>query len=449
MADVANHVSLSIAVDSVGLARAGFGVPLFLSPAAAAVFGASEYTREYGSAAEVASDFTTDDCVEQRVANAVFAQNPAPKKFKIGKQSLKPTRVYTLTPVAANSTVYRLRLVGPGWDVDVSYTSDADATATEICDGLRTAIATAFASITENFTTGGTSTLTLTANAAGDWFAVEVGDITQWTLSGTHSDPGVATDLAAIALRDNDWYCLLMADPGNASVLAAAAWVQSNKKIMLAEVSEPAAVTTAVGNSDTLDDLHTLGYTRVAGCYHHAPDQFFSAAWAGKVLPSNPGSESWKFHKLVGVETTNLTSTQRTNLTNRKANTVETVYGYPFTVEGTTADGGFLDTTRGIDWLDDDMSKAVLEVKLKAAAAGGKVPYTDDGIATIVGAVRGSLARGVKRGVLVAGSTTVTAPLLADIDAADKAARRLPDVKFTATLAGAVHKTVIDGVVSV
>ena len=43
----------------------------------------------------------------------------------------------------------------------------------------------------------------------------------------------------------------------------------------------------------------------------------------------------------------------------------------------------------------------------------------------------------------------VTAPKVADVAAADKVARRLPDIDFTATLAGAVHEVVISGVISV
>lgn len=449
MAALSNHVSLAIAVDTVGIARAGFGVPLFLSSTANGVFGASEYTREYSSSAEVVADFATAGCIESLIADAVFASAIKPTKLKIGKQALPETRVYTLVPAVANSTVYTIRVKGPGYSVSASYTSDSSATATEICDGLRTALATAFGSVTENCATSGTSTLILTANAAGGWFSVEVDDPTRWTSAGcTHADPGVATDLAAICLRDNDWYCLLMADPGNASILAAAAWAESNKKLFLGECAEPQAKTTAVGNSDTLDDLKTLGYARTAPVYCEKPSEAHGARWAGKCLPTEPGSESWKFHALTGATSTSNTSTQRTNLINRSANFLETVAGAKVMVEGTTADGGFIDTLRGTDWLEDDMSKAVFEVFVKAAAQGAKVPFTDDGVAMLVAAVRGSLKRAEARGIIASG-WTVTAPLVASLTADDKAARRLPDVKFNATLAGAIHKVTISGVVTV
>ena len=53
-------------------------------------------------------------------------------------------------------------------------------------------------------------------------------------------------------------------------------------------------------------------------------------------------------------------------------------------------------------------------------------------------------------GVLAADPVPIVqAPLVADIDPADKAARILPDITFQATLAGAIHKLVITGVLSV
>jgi hypothetical protein len=43
----------------------------------------------------------------------------------------------------------------------------------------------------------------------------------------------------------------------------------------------------------------------------------------------------------------------------------------------------------------------------------------------------------------------VTAPAVADVDSITKAGRILPDVKFTATLAGAIHNLEISGTLSV
>jgi hypothetical protein len=348
-----------------------------------------------------------------------------------------------------NSHVYTLTVGGKGFTTaQVTYTSDASATATEICDGLRTELA---ALTGENFTCTGTATLIITATAAGDWFFVQTDTLADWSANScTHADPGVATDLAAIALYDNDWYCLLSTDPGNASILAGSAWIEANKKLSLVEVAELQALTTAAGNSDTLDDLHTLGYARRAGVYHKLRNQMASAAWAGTRLWTEPGAESWKFAETVGITTSTLTSTHRANLIARAANFVETVAGAKVMVEGTTSDGDFIDVTRGLDWLEDDMAKGVFGALVAAGRAGSKIPFTDDGIAVIEAQMKASLRRAVKRGILAKSpAPTVTVPLAADISAENKAARILPDCKFTGTLAGAIHKVNLSGTVSV
>ena len=79
-----------------------------------------------------------------------------------------------------------------------------------------------------------------------------------------------------------------------------------------------------------------------------------------------------------------------------------------------------------------------------------KVPFTDPGIAQVEGAVRGVLNQSVGQGILSEDPEfTVTVPKAADVSTVDKSNRLLPDVKFTGTLAGAIHEVDIDGTVSV
>lgn len=442
MATLDNHVSLLITQDSVGIARAGFGVPMHLSYSAAW----AERIRFYTSLAEVASDFPTTTSPEYLAAQAFFSQSPRPSRIAIGRGALPPTLVYTLSVSAVrHSHTYQVRVKGQGvTETLAEYTSDADATDAEIATGLVAAIN---AVVGNNYIAAGTaSPFTVTADTAGAWFSLEVLDPTALEIAQTNADPGIATDLAAIALADSSWYALHTAFNSNAIVLAAAAWVESNKKIYVVDVNETDAITTAAGNSDTLDDLATLERARTMGAYHPDPSAMFAAAWMGRVLPLEPGSETWKFKRLSGIAAVTLTSTQRSNLVARNANSYETVAGINITFEGTTADGDFLDVTRGLDWLEDDMAKGVFG----ALAGADKIPYTDAGVAVIEAEVRASLDRAVVRQILADNpAPVVTVPLVADVSTTDKALRLLPDVKFTGTLAGAIHKVNITGVVSV
>ena len=61
--------------------------------------------------------------------------------------------------------------------------------------------------------------------------------------------------------------------------------------------------------------------------------------------------------------------------------------------------------------------------------------------------MRAALQLGVGNAIIT-DDFTVTVPLAADVPAADKANRLLPDMKFNAKLAGAIHSTEIDGVVT-
>ena len=89
------------------------------------------------------------------------------------------------------------------------------------------------------------------------------------------------------------------------------------------------------------------------------------------------------------------------------------------------------------------MQTAVLSV----LRSSNKIPFTDDGIDTVGNALRGALRADVTDGIY--STFTVTTPAASAVSSADKAARSLTGVTFTATLAGAIHLTTITGTVSV
>lgn len=437
---LSEHVSLTITEDSVGVARAGFGVPLIPSYSASWV----ERVRSYASIAEVAADGFATDSPEYLAANAMFAQSPHPKTVKIGRCALAPTQSYTLVPIAHDSHTYSITVKGEDvTEETVTFTSDSDATVAEICAGLETALN---AVVGKNFTAvDNTTDVTVTGDNAGDWFSLEVASVDDIDIVQDHADPGIATDLAAIALEDNEWYGLCTTFNSESYCKATAAWVESAKKLYICDTNESATITVASdGTQGLLDDLMTLAYARTAGIYHPSPAAMAAAAWLGKCLPVEPGGQTWAYKTLAGVAAVNLTSTHRANIIARNASWYQAKAGVNITFAGTTADGDYIDATRGDDWLEDDMTKSVFET----FAGESKVPFTDEGVAQIEGVVRGSLQRAEDKGILVEGSSVVTVPKVADVPTADKTARNLPDVKFSATRAGAIHKAAIVGVIS-
>ncbi len=341
-----------------------------------------------------------------------------------------------LTPVAISSD-------GTGNLTVIRYSNDV------ICAQL---VVLLNAVVGKNFTaaqiTGALDTdyIEVTGNASGNWFSIESVEPTILALKQTHADPGVATDLDAINLEQPDWYGLVTLYNSKLYVQAVAAWVEANTKLYIPSLLETESITAVVTNGDTGDALHTSAYTRTAAIYHPSPAAMAGAAWLGSRLPLDPGSDDWKFCQLAGVPAVKLTATQRTNLRAKKMNTVETVAGINITWEGTTADGGFIDNKRGLDWLSDDMTKGVFG----ALVSNGKTPFTDHGILLVVNEVKASLQRATNMGILTTDTPyVVTFPKSKDVSSSNKALRLLPDIKFSCVLAGSVHKVVVSGVVSV
>lgn len=444
MSTLSEHVSLTITQDSVGVARAGFGVPLILSCNATFL----ERVRYYTTLADVATDGFATTSPEYLAAEAMFAQDPHPTMVGIGRAEGKPTQTYSINvTTVTNSHTYKLTVKGEGvTSTDVVYAADSATTDGEIVLGL---VAALNAVVGKNYTASGTvSPITVTATAAGDWFSIESTEVGYLKIEQTHAEPAttLATDLDAIQLESDAWYALVTLYNSDAYVKAAAAWVEASDapKIYACDLNNSETATLATAGGDTADDLHVSAYARTFTCYHPSPAEMFGAAWLGKVLPLTPGSETWKFKTLAGVDPVPTNGTQRVNLRAKKANTTQTIAGRNITWEGTTLDGNYIDVVRGLDWLEDDMTKSVFEVLAGAA----KIPMTNAGIATIESAVKGSLKRAFRAGIIDS-DFVVTVPLVSDVSTTNRGLRLLPDVKFTARLQGAIHTVTINGVVSV
>lgn len=439
-----DYVTINITQTTVGITRAGFGTALFLSyqPTWA------ERTRTYGSLADVAVDFSaTNPGPAYRFAQSYFSQNPAPTKLIIGRGANKPSKTVQLSalnPVSNVSYQYKVLVKGTGFaDATVTFTSDANPTDAEYAAGM---VAALNAVPGKNYTAAGAaSPITITSTAAGDWFSIEVDDVNYQTTTETTADPGVAADLTAISAENPNWYALGTSYNSKLYGVAAAVYVESaGLKTYVALSNDTNTLATSTGTLDLLDQMKTNAYTRSLGMYHKNPASFADAALMGKCLPFEPGEETWAFKQLAGIATFPMTATHRANIVARNGNSVESLAGVNVTFQGKTADGNYLDTKRGLDWLQDDMQKSVFG----ALVGSAKIPYTDLGISIIEGQVRGSLKRAGDKGILDETTIVVTVPKVADVPSIDKTTRTLNNVKFSATLQGAVHKTVVTGAVS-
>ena len=208
-----------------------------------------------------------------------------------------------------------------------------------------------------------------------------------------------------------------------------------------------AFTTTVDPTTDLGAELEALGYDRTALMYSGTADSVYpEAAWAGLLLPENPGSITWFAKTLTGVAADSLTATQKAKALGNNVNTYTSVGGVSIMQNGTMASGRFIDIRRGVDWVKSRIETLVYSRIVNAK----KIPYTNAGVAIIENEIRFALNEAVNNDVLAADpAPTVTAPNVLDVASADRANRLLPNVSFTGRLAGAIHEVDINGTVSV
>jgi hypothetical protein len=419
-------VNVTISLQSIQLDRAGYGLPLILSDDTVT----GDLISEYSSAQAMTSAGYATSHPTYLMASILFSQSPRPKTILVGRRTLKPTRRWAITPVVTNSTRYRMTVNDD--DEAVDYTSDASATAAEIIAGLKTDIDALSLGVT---TSDQTTYLRIVENTPGAWHQLSVSNTKLLKVAVDHADPGIATDLAAIQAVRNEWYTLLIPTPSSAEIAAAAAWIEAAKKLLIVQSQDSDIINTvASGATDIAATLKAAAYARTAVIYSGDNSNFADAGWAGKVLPTDAGSEQWAYKTLAGVTADVLDDTQYANAMAKNANVYVTIAGVNLTTKGKTASGEFIDVTRGSDAFRTDIQENVL----LALIAGNKQAMDDGGIQAVVAAIKGSQSRFEDRKFLRAGQQTVTAPLADDISDADRSARILPDVVANNKLAGAI-----------
>lgn len=262
-------------------------------------------------------------------------------------------------------------------------------------------------------------------------------------------DADVAASLNAIMSEDNSWYGLLVDQAMASDYDDIAAWVEANKKIFIFWTTD-ANTPDGTKTTDPASVLKTAGagYDRSAVIFHTAPstgNDYPDAAWMGEGFPYDPGTSTWAYKTLKGVAADNITSAKETALQNKNCNYYSEVGGVNITQEGKVASGEWIDIIIGTDWIEARLRENVFS----ALVNNRKIPYDDTGITLIEGLVKGVLNQAADAGILQKDSIVVSVPRYADIPQADKLARKLPNVKFSALYQGAIHRTTINGTISV
>ena len=248
------------------------------------------------------------------------------------------------------------------------------------------------------------------------------------------------------ALVNSKWYGFVSAETlTNQQITAAADWAETNRRLF--GFSWPAgSIPVTITDYD-----HTFAIYSGNANEDAVYNPYIHVALMAKCFGYDNGSETWAFKTLKRMYPSSLTEAEVRTLREANANFYQTYADKDLTMDGITGSGEWIDIIRFVDWLHGRLLQRTVEF----FAANPKVPFTDAGITGVHNVVTSVLEEGQNFGGIAptqydengeeVPGFTVTVPLARSVTEADRAARMLRNVRFTANLAGAIHKVKITG----
>ncbi len=419
MSEISDVVNVTVNVADTKITRAGFGIPLIFD--LFTVSGFTERVRTYDNLAAVLVDFAATTKI-YKCAAAIFAQDRAPTKIKVGRQDSGDASITSALSVINDEdsdfyciiTPKKVRadiLLVAAWvetnqKIFLCSSEDADVITTATTD-----IATALA----------------TYNRTGYMWHHQ---------SGVDVNGATYTIASGVVTIGQTAHGLNVGDPVTFSGSAGVLLIDGNN------------IVDTVPNANTFTFKTTLADQASAAVNYFARYTFPEAAWAGLMLPSDPGSETWKFKTLAGVvpvPRTSLTPTEEANALGKNANLYTTLAGVGATHEGVMGTGRYIDIQRGIDWIEARIGEAVLTRLLNSP----KIPYTDGGATILEGEIEQVLEKAVNQNILgpllddSGDFYRITVPKVKDQSTTDRTNRYFPGITAQAQMAGAIHSLAI------
>lgn len=448
-------ITITINLRTQPASRESFGIPCVFTyhakdPARALVFADAPSMLVAGG-----GPFAVDDAAYV-LANAQFAQGA---NEVIVARRINPTIRTVVVAVRSgvingetyplNEADYVVTING----TDFTFTSDATATAIEIATGIVPLINAGAENVlaTDNLdgtfdvekavTPGGAAT-------AGVWFTIAQ-DRELFTIEDTTpaaAGGAMAAEIAQLRNVNDDWYGITGDWFGAIEILAVAATIESLNKLHVAASPDDEIYDAAI-TDDIASALQTLSYTRTKCSRHSTPETGLAAAEMGDAFTKDPGKAIWGFNTLAGIAVEDYTETEQSAMDAKNCGYYINYLGSGSTFNGQVASGQYVDVIRFVDWL-----KSIMETNIGTQIKTlDKIAYTNRGISVVETEVRGSLKAGISVGGLTSDTPfVVTVPNAivgspTGVSATDKGNRLLPNVKFSATLAGAIQAVDVTG----
>ena len=481
---VSQIVDVNITTTPAFPSRRGFGI-LNIVGITSDVINLEERARLYTTIDEVGADFAVTD-EEYLAASVFFSQNPRPDQLVISRRADVAYAAELIggldaDQVLANWTAitdgeFAITIDGVANDIlaiDFSAATSLADVAADIETEIQAIGAGGFTAATcvwngEKFiiksgTTGATSLITVVSDVSGGSGTTIVVMLDAGTGNGTAvagvDQETITESLTAIELKNDAWYGLAFTaelNDENADILLAADWCEARIKLF-ANSSTDNSVRDTLSTTDVAAVLSTGGYRRTFSAVSFSSEDYIAVSiFARLAIVNFSGVDTTitlKFKILPTITADDLNSNDAAVISGKDCNYYALFGDSNMVAEGVCADGSFIDSVHGVDWLQNAIETNVFG---RLYTETTKVPLTDKGAAQLTEQIRTALNEAVTNGLVAPGTTlagvylpagyVITTQAVADMNPSDRAARKGPLAQFTAIGAGAIHSTEINGV---
>jgi hypothetical protein len=440
-------ISVSIEIADASPKAVDFKTPLLM--AKAPFVGYRLYSLTPAGLSAMVTDGFASWSRAYEIASTMKTQQGGTGRLYVYSRTTNQTQTLRLIPDITKTSVgsvIAFDITFGGVTSSISYTVVTN-TVDAIIDGLEPLIdgSLAAAAGTAGITTtpsGGVAThLDLISDTAGEFIKLD-GFGEEIMLQDVSADGSLAAQLtAAQAALGTNFYGLLIDGYSEAENNLARAFADANEKLFMAVSADDAIVSDTSSPTDVATDFMASNRSGVYFTRRMSGNQH--AAHMAKMLGKVPGSETWAHKTLDGVTADVLSDTHFANLLAKRGLSYTSKLGISLTDSGRAGSGRPFDITHGADNQKAQIQTAVLLV----FANNGKVPFNNRGRNMIKGAIEGVLFADERAGFIEPG-WFVTVPEMSEISAADKTARRLNNVTYSAVLTGAIESAEVAGTLS-
>lgn len=258
---------------------------------------------------------------------------------------------------------------------------------------------------------------------------------------GTYVDGDYTDAINDLTAAYNQWEFLITDATDEDAILEVAGLIEASEKFHVLFTNEAGVLTS--GTTDIASQIKALGYERTLMMFNENTNSTVPAAgWAGRFAGKQLGSTLWIYKPVVGILTSNLSTTQETNLKAKNVNWYANVDGNSMMFgDNKVAGGEYIDVMLGVQWVITRMRERVFG----AVTTYDKLNMDTGGVAVVEAAVRAVCQEAVDIGIFTKDvPITIIVPNVLNWSSAQRATRNLSGITFKAQLAGAIQY--VDGI---